>query len=140
MRVNRAQLLPLFLLLVCLFGCKGAGGFVRVLGAVAITTVRVAALAAAASAASSHSSHIPAHESAQTDEEQRRAEEAAAYAEQMNSSGRCTELFVEVVPPPPPGSPPPPRGFDCGGRVLLQNQEGSWRDYDPASAPAMVPP
>ncbi len=135
MRVTRAQLLPLFLLLVCLFGCKGAGGFVRVLGAVAVTTVRVAALAGAAAAAHSHHVHVR-----ETEEDQRRAAEAAAYADQEQRAGNCTEVLVEVVPPPPPGSPPPPRGFDCGGRVLLRNDEGSWRDYDPASEPAVVPP
>jgi hypothetical protein len=118
-----------------MFGCKSAGAAFRVLGAVAVTTVRVVAVAAAVSAIN-HRAH--ASEAAQTAEGQRRAEEAAAYADSAQRSGRCTELVVEVVPPPPPGSPPPPRGFDCDGRVLLQDQEGRWRDYEAEGAPAVV--
>lgn len=118
-----------------MFGCKGAGTALRVLGAVAVTTARVVAVAAAVSAIN-HSAH--AREAARTAEGQRRAEEAAAYADSAQRSGRCTELLVEVVPPPPPGSPPPPRGFDCDGRVLLQDQEGRWRDYEAEGAPAVV--
>ena len=120
-----------------MFGCKGAGAAFRVLGAVAITTVRVVAVAAAVGA---HNSHVRAREEAQTVEGQRRAAEVAAYADREQRSGRCAEILVEVVPPPPPGSPPPPRGFDCGGRVLLQNQDGYWRDYDVEGAPAVVTP
>jgi hypothetical protein len=137
MRPTRSQLLPLILLLICMFGCKGAGTALRVLGAVAVTTVRVVAVAGALAA---HDSRVHAREAAQTAEGQRRAEEAAAYADREQRSGRCTELVVEVVPPPPPGSPPAPRGFDCGGRVLLQNPEGGWRDYDVEGAPTVVPP
>src|SRR4051812_48574152 len=117
MRPTRAQLLPLFVLLICMFGCKGAGSAFKILGAVAVTTVRIAAVAVAVAA---HDSHVHAREEAQSAEGRRRAEEAAAYADLAQRSGRCTEIVVEVVPPPPPGSPPPPRGFDCDGRVLLQ--------------------
>lgn len=138
MRPSRAQLLPLFLLLICMFGCKGAGSAFKILGAVAVTTVRIAAVAAAISAHDSHVNQVKAREEAQSAEGRRRAEEAAAYADLAQRSGRCTELVVEVVPPPPPGSPPPPRGFDCDGRVLLQNQEGHWRDYEPVTGPAAV--
>ena len=137
MRPSRSQILPLIALLICMFGCKGAGAVLKVVGAVAITTVRVAALAAAASA---HEGHVRGYEEARTVEGQRRAEEAAAFADREQRSGRCTEILVEVVPPPPPGSPSPPRGFDCDGRVLLQNQEGGWREYDAESAPSIVPP
>jgi hypothetical protein len=137
MRPTRSQLLPLIVLLICMFGCKGAGAAFRIAGAVAITTVRVVALVAAASP---HGSHVHAREEAQPVEVQHRAEEATAYANREQRLGRCTELVVEVVPPPPPGSPPPPRGFDCDGRVLLQDQDGSFRDYDVGGAPAIVTP
>jgi hypothetical protein len=138
MRPSRAQLLPLFVLLIFMFGCKGAGTALHVLGAVAVTTARVIAVAAAVSAINHRGHAAHAREAAQTAEGQRRAEEAAAYADSAQRSGRCTELLVEVVPPPPPGSPPPPRGFDCDGRVLLQDQEGRWRDYEAEGAPAAV--
>ncbi len=123
MRVKPAQVLPLMLLLVCMFGCKGAGALLRIAGAVAVTTVRVAAIAVAASG--SHHHHVaagPAPATPESEEAQRRAEE------NVNRPGECTELFVETVPAMPAGTPPP-RAAECGGNILIQDEEGHWRRY-----------
>ncbi len=133
MRVTPAQVLPLMLLLVCMFGCKGAGQVLQVAGVVAITAVRVAALAAAAS---SHN-HPEAGSGYAPDDgtgARRRAAEIDA-----NSPGGCTELFVETVPPPAAGTAPP-RAADCGGNMLIQDSEGRWRRYGKDTTPATEEP
>jgi hypothetical protein len=133
MRVTRAQLLPLLLLLACMFGCK-AGQVLRVVGVVALTTVRVAALAAAAS---NHNHHVePGSEpsTAESVEAQRRVEEGA------NRPGQCTELFVDTLPPGAPGNTAPARAADCGGHVIIQDEEGHWRSYGPNAVPAIQEP
>lgn len=132
MRVTRAQLLPLMLLLVCLFGCK-AGQVLRVVGAVAVTTVRVAALAAAASSHHHRVEAESARETAEAAEGQRRAEAA-------NGPGQCTELFVETIPPAAPGSAPPPRAADCGGNILIQDEDGHWHRHGAAADAVMAEP
>jgi hypothetical protein len=133
MRVTRTQVLPLLVLLVPLFGCK-AGQVLRVASAVAITTVRVAAVAAAVSGHKHHRVQaLNAQETAQTVEGQRRAEVAG------NAPGQCTELQFETDPPAAPGSAPPPRASDCGN-VLIQNEEGRWQRYGAAPAPVVTEP
>jgi hypothetical protein len=136
MRVKPAQVLPLMLLLACMFGCKGAGQVLKVVGAVAVATVRVAAIAAAASA---HNHHVEANggsgtASAEPTEAQLRAQEIAD-----NAPGGCTELFVEMVPPPPPGTVPP-RAADCGGNVLIQDADGHWHRHGDGAVPAIEAP
>ena len=122
------------LLLVCMFGCKGAGSVLKVVGAVAVTTVRIAALAAAASASHHHEAGSGnGVASAETDDEQRRAE--AAY----NAPGQCTELFVETIPAPAPGTAAP-RAADCGGNMLIQDSEGHWRRYGKDATPTIEAP
>ncbi|MEP7124873.1 MAG: hypothetical protein ABJE95_28350 [Byssovorax sp.] len=130
MRVTQTQLLPLLLLLLAMFGCK-AGEVFKVASAVAITTVKVAALAAAAS---SHSHHPEAGNGTAvwTAEDERRSEAG-------NAPGQCTELFVETVPAPAPGAAPP-RAADCGGNMLIQDSEGHWRRYGKDATPAIQEP
>lgn len=134
MRVTPAQLLPLMLLLVCLFGCK-AGQVLKVVGAVAITTVRVAALAAAASGSHHHrvEGGTPGPATPESEAAQRRVEE------HTNRPGQCTELFVATVPPTPEGSAPP-RAAECGGNVLIQDENGRWHHYGNDAAPAIQEP
>ena len=121
-------------LLVLMFGCK-AGQVLRVASAVAITTVRVAAIAAAASGNSRPRAHaVTAQDTAQVVEGQRRAEVAGA------AGAQCTELWVEVTPPAAPGSAPPPRASDCGGNILIQNEEGRWQRYGAAPVPTLQEP
>jgi hypothetical protein len=132
MRVTPAQVLPLMLLLACMFGCNGAGQLLRVASVVALTTVRVAALAAAAS---SHNHHAEAGSgTVDPAEAELRAQQIAA-----NSPGGCTELFVEMIPPPPPGTAPP-RAADCGGNVLIQDAEGHWHRHGQGAMPAIEEP
>lgn len=135
MRVKPAQVLPLMLLLACMFGCKGAGQVLNVVGAVAVTTVRVAAIAAAAS----RHNHVEVNggsgtASAPPTEAELRAQEIAD-----NAPGGCTELFVEMVPPPPPGTVPP-RAADCGGNVLIQDADGHWHRHGDGAAPPIEEP
>ena len=132
MRVTPAQLLPLMLLLVAMFGCK-AGEVLKVASVVAVTSIRVAAAAAAASRSQHRAEAGSAPETAESIEAERRAEEAG------NRPGQCTELFVETVPPPAAGSPPP-RAADCGGNLLIQDEEGHWRRYGKDAAPPMQEP
>jgi hypothetical protein len=122
------------LLLACMFGCKGAGSVLKVVGAVAVATVRVAAVAAAASASHHHEAGSGnGVASAETDEDQRRAD--AAY----NAPGQCTELFVDTIPAPAPGTKVP-RAADCGGNMLIQDSEGHWRHYGKDGVPAIQEP
>lgn len=132
MRVTPAQVLPLMLLLGCMFGCKGAGSLLRVAGVVAITTVRVAALAAA-SGSHHHAEAGSPPETPESLEAQRRVEENA------NRPGQCTELFVETIPPSAAGSPPP-RAAECGGNVLIQDADGHWHHYGKNAVPAIEEP
>ena len=133
-RVTPAQLLPLVVLLLAMFGCK-AGQVLRAVGAVAVTTVRVAALAAAASGhhhrAEAGTAPPPTAESL---EAQRRVEENA------NRPGQCTELFVDTLPPGAPGNTRPARAADCGGNVIIQDEEGHWRDHGTGAVPAIQEP
>jgi hypothetical protein len=121
------------LLLVAMFGCKGAGTALKVVGVVAVTTVRVAAAAAAASRHNHHPEAGSAVATIETEEEQRRADAAT------NAPGECTELFVETIPAPGPGAGVP-RAADCGGNVLIQDSEGHWRRYGKDGTPAMEEP
>ena len=114
-----------------MFGCK-AGEVLRVASVAAIATAQVAASAAASAARENHRREaLSAYESAQLAEGERRAEEA------MNAPGQCTELRFESDMPAAPGSAPPPRAADCGGNVLIQNEEGRWQRYnaDPEPTP-----
>ena len=132
MRVTPAQLLPLMLLLVCLFGCK-AGQVLKVVGAVAITTVRVAALAAAASGSHHRvegGTPVAVPATPESEAAQRRVEEHA------NRPGQCTELFVAS----PAAGSPPPRAAECGGNVLIQDENGRWHHYGNDAAPAIQEP
>lgn len=133
MRVTPAQVLPLLLLLVAMFGCK-AGEVLKVASAVAITTVRVAAIAAAASGSHHHVEAGAPAETAESLEAQRRVEENA------NRPGQCTELFVDTLPPGAPGTTRPARAADCGGAVIYQDEDGHWRSYGPGSVPAIQEP
>jgi len=112
-----------------MFGCK-AGEVLRVASAVAITTAQIAATAIAASARENNRLQARnAREAAQIAEGERRAEEA------MNAPGQCTELRFESDPPAAPGSAPPPRAAECGGNILVQNEEGRWQRYNAAPEP-----
>lgn len=133
MRVTPAQVLPLMLLLVCMFGCKGAGNILRIASAVAIATVRVAAIAVAASGSHHHAEAGTPPETPESLEAQRRIEEGA------NRPGQCTELFVETIPSDHAGSPPP-RAAECGGNVLIQDAEGHWHHYGKDAVPAIQEP
>jgi hypothetical protein len=135
MRVTRAQLLPLMVLLICMFGCK-AGQVLRVVGVVAVTAVRVAAVAAAASARNHRveAGSAPAYaESAESAEAQRRVEAAA------NAPGQCTEILVETLPPAAQENAPQ-RAAQCGGNVIIQDSDGHWRHSGNTAAPAIEEP
>jgi hypothetical protein len=121
MRASRSQVLPLLLLLVCLFGCRGVDAF-RVASVLAITTLRVAALAA-------EEHRAEARDPADAALVQRHAEEDSAMTTLAREPSRCTEVRVEVVPPPP-GAWVTPRAVECDGIVLIQDQELHWRRYE----------
>ena len=107
----------------------------KVVGAVAITTVRIAALAAAASGSHHHrvegGNQVPA--TPESEAAQRRVEEHA------NRPGQCTELFVATVPPTPAGNAPP-RAAECDGNVLIQDENGHWHHYGNNAVPATQAP
>ena len=135
MRVTRAQLLPLMLLLLCMFGCKGAGQVLLAASVLAVATVNLAAIAVAASKPQHRvegGASVP--ETPGSLEAQRRAEEGA------NRPGQCTEIFVETLPPGAPGSTPPVRAADCGGNVIFEDEEGHWRSYGHGAVPAIQEP
>lgn len=138
MRTTLASVLPFVLATVCLVGCTRQEGFV-VAGAVA-TTAEVIAISSANSA---YQRQVTSEREEREEAEGRRAYTEAAEAAAAKDPKRCTPVRVLVVPPAPPGTPVP-RAMDCNGRVLVQDTEGKWRDYDaaitPASAPAQATP
>jgi hypothetical protein len=90
-------------ILACTFGCKGAG----VVGAVAVTALRVAAVTAAASHA----------------EEERADPAPVVMVAAPVEPSRCLELTPGV------DTPPAARAVQCNGRVLVQDGEtGGWRE------------
>jgi hypothetical protein len=129
MRPSRSQILPLLLLLSCLFGCKGMEVF-RVATALAFTAAQVAQVAATASAQEQHAKERHAREEAQAAVGLRQAEEDEAIAALTQDPSRCTEVRVEVVPPPPPGAWVKPRAVECNGIVMIQDSELHWRRYE----------
>jgi hypothetical protein len=140
MRTALASVLPFVLVTVGLVGCARHEEFY--VASAVDTTIQIAA---ASSAASAYQREVDAERQERAEAEGRRAYgEAADAAAVKNPKRRCTEVRVLVVPPPPPGTPAL-RGMDCNGRVLVQDAEGKWRDYDavfpsaPAPAPAPAP-
>lgn len=127
MRVTPAQALPLMLLLVCMFGCKGAGQVLRVASSAAFPTAYAVGKAAAARSLE-HAVEDPT--TAERLEAQRHAEQIAP-----SSSGGPTELFVEMSPRPPPGTAPL-HAAERGGDVLIEDAEGHWHRHAPAAKPA----
>jgi hypothetical protein len=121
-----------------MFGCK-AGQVFQVAAAVAVTTVRIAAVAAAIAATNQHRAQVrEEREAAETTIGPPRAEGTVVVVDEAQTPNHCTELRVETAPPAAPGSPPPPRAFACGANVIIQDEEGRWRRYDEArdAAPA----
>lgn len=132
MRATRALLL--LLATVSLFGCTPRETF-----AAADVTLQ---LAANSSANSAYQRQVTEEREEREAAEGRRAYAEAAEAAAAKNPKRCTDVRVLIVPPPPPGTPPP-RAIDCNGRVLVQNAEGKWHDYDTAlatPAAAVQPP
>ena len=139
MRVTRAQVAPLLVLLVCLFGCN-AGQALRVVSVVAITTARIAAIATVAAVANAHASPRPRAEEPSADGPATPPVAPASLRDAVASVDGCTELRVIVVPPAAEDGPPPPRAVDCGGEVLLQDEEGHWRRYEGEQVPEAPAP
>jgi hypothetical protein len=131
MRLPSASALPLSLLLLGLVGCTPRETF-----EVAGTALEVSSYHAANA---SYHRQIDAEREERAEAEGRQAyAEAAEEAAAKNPKRRCTEVRVLIVPRPPPGTPAP-RAMDCNGRVLVQDAEGKWRDYDAAPTPASAP-
>lgn len=134
MRTTLASILPFVLVTVGLVGCTRREEFY--VASAVDTSIQIAA---ASSAASSYQRAVDAEREERAEAEGRRAyAEAAEAAAAKNPKRRCTEVRVLVVPPPPPGTPAL-RGMDCNGRVLVQDAEGKWRDYDAVSPSATTP-
>jgi hypothetical protein len=130
MRATRASLLPLLLVTVSLIGCRHRETFEAV-----DATMQIASSSAANS---SYQRQVTEEREEREAIEGRRAYAEAADAAAAKNPKRCTDVRVLIVPPPDPGTPPP-RAIDCNGRVLVQDAEGKWRDYDTALAPPPAP-
>ena len=104
MLVTRTRLAVLMALLVCTFGCKGAGGMFKILGAAALIGARAGAVAIAAA---------PRGNSG-------RAEAVGDYAYAYPGQARCIPLA-----PGPDGI----RAVSCGDRIIVQDPwTGAWHD------------
>lgn len=125
MRATRAPLLALLLATVPVIGCRHRETF-EALDA----TMQIAATSSANAA---YQRQVTEEREEREAAEGRRAYAEAAEAAAAKNPKRCTDVRVLIVPPPPPGTPPP-RAIDCNGRVLVQDAEGKWRDYDTALA------
>jgi hypothetical protein len=102
MLATRTRLGVLMAILVCTFGCKGAGGAFKVVGAAALVGARVGAAAIAAAPPSSGGGW--------------EAPPADAYPGQA----RCIQLA-----PGPDGV----RAASCGGRLYVQDPwSGRWHE------------
>jgi hypothetical protein len=129
MRPNPAQVLSLPLLLVSLFGGSGCNSYRE--ERLVDTAFEVAA---ASTASSAHERQVAeAREEREAIEGRRAYAEAAATAAAKDPEG-CTEVRVVSVPSAAPGATPP-RAVDCKGHVLVQDEQGHWRDYDAARGP-----